>query len=99
MREIRGFLVPAVLVDSEVSVPQLRELTSGDVVYHRKISPQPPGWDRFDGGSQKPCKHGPDAFVSWSGDKCVKGMRRIYSNFDKGMLYHCSSCGMYCVRG
>lgn len=75
-------------------------LQPGDTYFHRKISPQPKTHDRFSEGSTVGCGHGD--MKRWpKADKAVKGMKRIYSNFDASMLYHCSKfpdCGVYIVR-
>jgi hypothetical protein len=97
----RRVLIPYVMDCIEPDPLPPCELTPGVAVYHRKISPQPRNYDRFDAGSPSPCIHGADSFERWSGDKAVKGMQRIYSNFDPKMLYHCSKfprCGVYAVK-
>lgn len=98
---IAGIRTSAVAYVREVLTPQRTgktELRPGDTVYHRKISPQPRKYDRFS-EPVKSCSHGD--VVPWrSADKAVKGMQRIYSNFQPSMLHHCSrypDCGVYVV--
>lgn len=74
-------------------------LRPGDRIFHRKIG-SGRHFDSFNEGSAKACKHGESAFEPWSGDKCVKGFQRMYSNFEPPMLRHCKhypNCGMYAV--
>lgn len=97
----RCILLDYVMECSIPRVPAARVLVAGDIIYHRKISPQPRTFDRFDTGSMQPCLHGAE-YVTWSGDKAIKGMERRYSNFQRKMLFHCPKhpgCGMYMVRG
>lgn len=72
-----------------------RSLRPGEVIYHRKQGNNP-HFDNFDEGSHTPCMHGAGSFERWSGDKCVKGMKRRWDNFLPEMLIHCK-CGMYGV--
>jgi hypothetical protein len=97
----RQTLISHVLDCINPGLPALRELAPGETIYHRKISPQPRTFDRFDAGSPVPCQHGAEGFVRWSGDKAVKGMLRRYSNFEAKMLHHCPkfpACGVYAVK-
>jgi len=95
-REIVGYVRLAI----DPPAPQKRELRLGEIVYHRKIQPQPRKYDRFDAGSATGCSH--EGIDPWrNADKAVKGMHRIYSNFEPSMLYHCSrypNCNVYVVK-
>jgi hypothetical protein len=97
----RQITIPYVLDCINPALAEPREILSGETIYHRKISPQPRTHDRFDAGSPVPCQHGAESFKRWSGDKAVKGMQRLYSNFEPKMLYHCEKfpgCGVYAVK-
>jgi hypothetical protein len=99
--EVRQLLVEDLLLRLNETRHAPRALKPGEVVYHRKVSPQPSGYDRFDEGRPDPCGHGADSFRRWNGEKSRKGMARLYTNFAPNMLYHCShypNCGVYCVR-
>ena len=73
-----------------------RALTAGQKVFHRKIG-NSRKYDRFDKGSDSPCKH--NSFVVWNkSPKAAKGFHRRYTNFQDGWLRHCArgmNCGMY----
>jgi hypothetical protein len=99
---VRSLLIEDLLMRISERVAKSRMVGPGEVVYHRKVSPQPKGYDRFDEGRTEPCSHGAESFQRWNGDKSRKGMARIYSNFTPDMLYHCSrypNCGVYSIRG
>lgn len=96
--EFRRHVVAAMWAAASPSGTGPVELVPGQRIYHRKV-PGGRGFDRFDEGSDAPCPHGKDRFVTWSGDKALKGMARRYSNF---RLLHCDqypNCGMYAVEG
>lgn len=102
LADVRAFLIDDLLIRLDERRTTSRVIKPGEVVYHRKISPQPKGYDRFDDGRSEPCQHGADAFEKWNGDKSRKGMAKVYSNFTPDMLYHCSrypNCHVYSVRG
>ncbi len=97
----RDTLVPFAFAAARPIAHAPRELLPGQCVYHRKIANSGGAYDSFGEGSTSPCKHGAGAFVRFSGtDKALKGMQRIYTNFEGSMLYHCRkfpNCGMYCA--
>lgn len=93
-----GLIAEAVDNDIEPAPTQVA-LTAGQRIYHRKVG-NSRHYDKFDAGSDKPCLHGERAFVAWSGDKCIKGFRRRYSNFEPSMIRHCGKypgCNVYAV--
>lgn len=95
----RGLVVRHALDSTRPTTRGPRELHPGESVFHKKVGNSGGSYDHFDDGSPTPCVHGADAFIRFSGaDKALKGMQRIYADFDKSMLYHCNrfpNCGMY----
>lgn len=77
-----------------------RTIEPGQTIYHRKVGNSSGPYDTFDEGSTKPCIHG--GFKQFKhADKATKGMARLYVDFDKSWMLHCSSypnCGVYVVR-
>lgn len=99
LRETRQVLVNRIELVERASLDEVRALEANEIVFHRKLSGGR-AFDVFDSGHEKACVHGQAAFKHWSGDKAVKGMARLYTNFVPAMLIHCShypNCGMYGV--
>jgi hypothetical protein len=102
LRSTRIGLLPNILEPAGTGASRPRELTPGEVVYHRKIR-EGRNFDLFDAGSHEPCIHGRNSFQPWNGAaKAAKGMARRYTNFsDRDVqLMHCRrypKCGMYAV--
>lgn len=99
VRQIIGVLIRAISV-AQADTDGKRELRPGEIVYHRKETPQPLEWDRF--VEAKKCAHSESAyFRPHTADKAVKGMERLYSNFRADMLEMCGrypNCHVYRVK-
>lgn len=79
-------------------VPKERHhLIKGEKRFHRKKLNSGGGHDNFD--EVNPCTHEKGFTAYKSAPQAEKGMHRLYDNFSRDMLYHCSKngCNVYAV--